>query len=124
MILTDNGGEFKRVEELEYTILGEQRCMLFYCDPYASWQKGELEKDHEYIRYVIPKGRDMTQYTEDDIHLLMNTINSVKRPSLNDRCPYEMVPEGDEDMLWLMELMKMDTIAADDVHLKPSLLKK
>ena len=124
VILTDNGGEFKRVEELEYTILGEQRCMLFYCDPYASWQKGELEKDHEYIRYVIPKGRDMTQYTEDDIHLLMNTINSVKRPSLNDRCPYEMVPEGDEDMLWLMELMKMDTIAADDVHLKPSLLKK
>lgn len=124
VILTDNGGEFKRVEELEYTVFGEQRCMLFYCDPYASWQKGELEKDHEYIRYVIPKGSDMAQYTEDNIHLLMNTINSVKRPGLNDRCPYEMVPEGDEDMLWLMELMKMDTIAADDVHLKPSLLKK
>lgn len=124
VILTDNGGEFKRVEELEYTVFGEQRCMLFYCDPYASWQKGELEKDHEYIRYVIPKGSDMAQYTEDNIHLLMNMINSVKRPGLNDRCPYEMVPEGDEDMLWLMELMKMDTIAADDVHLKPSLFKK
>lgn len=124
VILTDNGGEFKRVEELEYTVFGEQRCMLFYCDPYASWQKGELEKDHEYIRYVIPKGSDMAQYTEDNIHLLMNTINSVKRPGLNDRCPYEMVPEGDEDMLWLMELMKMDTIAADDVHLKPSLFMK
>ena len=59
VILTNNGGEFKRVEELEYTVFGEQRCMLFYCDPYASWQKGELEKDHEYIRYVIPKGSDM-----------------------------------------------------------------
>lgn len=124
VILTDNGAEFKCVEELENTSFGDQRCMLFYCDPNASWQKGELEKDHEYIRYVIPKGQDMHQYTENDIHLLMNTINSVKRPGLNDRCPYETVPEGDSDMLWLMELLKMDIIAADDVHLKPTLFRK
>ncbi|MBR3596044.1 MAG: hypothetical protein IKL47_03600 [Clostridia bacterium] len=59
VILTDNGAEFKRVEELEYTCTGEQRCMMFYCDPMASWQKGELEKNHEYIRYVIPKGTSL-----------------------------------------------------------------
>ena len=76
------------------------------------------------MRYVIPKGRDMGQYNRDDIRLLMNTINSVKRPGLKDRCPYEMVPESDTDMLQLMELLKMDTIAPDDVHLKPTLLKK
>lgn len=124
IILTDNGAEFKRVEELEYTCTGEQRCMMFYCDPMASWQKGELEKNHEYIRYVIPKGTSLDSYTQEDMNLLMNHINSVKRPSLHGRCPYETIPEGDDNMQWLMELLKMDIIPADDVHLKPSLFKK
>ncbi len=124
VILTDNGSEFKRVEELEYTCTGEQRCMMFYCDPMASWQKGELEKNHEYIRYVIPKGTSLESFTQEDMDLLMNHINSTKRPSLHGRCPYETVNEGDDDMLWLMELLKMDIIPPDDVLLKPSLLKK
>ena len=123
VILTDNGSEFKKVEELEYACTGEQRCMLFYCDPMASWQKGELEKDHEYIRYVIPKGSDLNTYSDDDIHLLMNHINSVKRTGLHGKCPYENVPPGDEDMAWLMQIMGMDTIPPDDVHLKPDLFK-
>ena len=37
---------------------------VFYCDPYVSNQKGRLEKNHEYIRYVIPKGRSMYRYTQ------------------------------------------------------------
>ena len=123
VILTDNGSEFKKVEELEYACTGEQRCMLFYCDPMASWQKGELEKDHEYIRYVIPKGSDLNVYSDDDIHLLMNHINSVKRTGLHGKCPYENVPPGDDDMEWLMQIMGMDTIPPDDVHLKPDLFK-
>lgn len=124
VILTDNGSEFKRVEELEYTCTGEQRCMMFYCDPMASWQKGELEKNYEYIRYVIPKGTSLDSYSQEDMDLLMNHINSIKRPSLHGRCPYETVNEGDDDMLWLMELLKMDIIPPDDVLLKPSLLKR
>ena len=63
-------------------------------------------------------------YTQEDMNLLMNHINSVKRPSLHGRCPYETVPEGDDNMKWLMELLKMDIIQPDDVHLKPSLFKR
>lgn len=124
VILTDNGPEFKHVEDLEYTRFGEQRCMMFYCDPMASWQKGELEKNHEYIRCAIPKGTNLETFTQNDLYLLMNHINSVKRTSLHGRCPYDMVPDGDEDMLWFMKLLKMDIIPADDVHLKPSLFNK
>ena len=124
VILTDNGSEFKRVEDLEFTCTGEQRCMMFYCDPMASWQKGELEKNHEYIRYVIPKGTALDSYTQEDMRILMNHINSIKRPSLHGRCPYETIPKGDDAMQWLMELLKMDIIPADDVHLKPTLLKR
>lgn len=60
IILTDNGGEFKHTMEMEYTTDGEQRSRLFYCDPQASWQKPHVEKNHEYIRYVLPKGTSLT----------------------------------------------------------------
>ena len=86
--------------------------------------KAELEKKHEYIRYVIPKGMSLDGYTHNDITLLMNHINSVKRIGLDNRCPYELVSKDDKDMRWLMELMGMDTIPADDVHLTISLLTR
>ena len=125
VILTDNGSEFKRAEELEFApYTGERRCRVFYCDPMASWQKAEIEKNHEFIRYVIPKGKSLDGYNHNDIKLLMNHINSVKRPGLDNRCPYELVSKDDNDMKWLMELMGMDTIPADDVHLNPSLLTR
>ena len=78
VILTDNGSEFRMTDCLEYApYTGEQRCRVFYCDPMASWQKAEIEKNHEYIRYVIPKGKSLDGYTDDDITLLMNHINST-----------------------------------------------
>ncbi len=73
---------------------------------------------------MIPKGTVLDSYSQEDMILLMNHINSVKRPSLNGQCPYDTVPDDDYDMHWLMELLKMDTIPADDVHMKPSLLNK
>lgn len=63
---------------------------MFYCDPIASWQKGKLEKNHEYIRKVIPKGKSLVDYTQDDMTLLMNHINSTARASLKGRNPYEL----------------------------------
>ena len=123
VILTDNGPEFRMTDYLEYApYTGEQRCRVFYCDPMASWQKAEIEKNHEYTRYVIPKGKSLDGYTDEDITLLMNHINSTKRMSLGGRSPYEMVAEGDENMKWLMQIMGMDAIPADDVHLMPDLL--
>ena len=66
VILTDNGSEFKYTQELEKTDQGEQRTRLFYCDPQASWQKAQLEKNHEYIRYVLRKGKSFNPYKQED----------------------------------------------------------
>ena len=72
-ILTDNGSEFKNPWDIEKTESGIHRTYVFYCAPYVSNQKGRLEKNHEYIRYVIPKGRSMYRYTQDDINLMTST---------------------------------------------------
>lgn len=124
LFLTDNGGEFKRVDELELTDSLDDRTRLFYCDPMASWQKPHIEKNHEFIRYVIPRGRSLNPYTQEDMTLLMNHINSVRRSKLNNKSPYELVGEEEEEMKALMNLLKMHLIPPDEVHLMPDLLKK
>ena len=123
VILTDNGSEFKSADELEYYRPGEKRCRVFYCDPLASWQKGELEKNHEYIRYIIPKGKDFNDLTDADMTLMMNHINSTKRLGLGKRCPYDLIGHDDEDFQVLMHELKLDIIPPDDVQLTPSLIK-
>ena len=124
--LTDNGSEFKVVDGLEQSveIEGALRTSIYYCDPMQSGQKGRLEKNHEYIRYVIPKGTSLAPYTQEDITLLVNHINSTKRPGLNNLSPYEMIPEDDKDMHKLMKLLDLKPIPADEVNLTKDLLKK
>ncbi len=41
VILTDNGSEFKRPADLEFTDDLTPRTDIYYCDPMASWQKSE-----------------------------------------------------------------------------------
>ena len=123
IVLTDNGGEFKRVDDLELNEDLEYRTKLYYCDPMASWQKPHIEKNHEYIRYVIPRGISFNPYTQEDMTLLMNHINSTKRAGLGGKAPYELIAEDDEDMWSLFKLLKMDLIPPDEVHLMPDLFK-
>jgi IS30 family transposase len=124
IILTDNGSEFMKVDRLELNEELISRTTVYYCDPMASWQKPHIEKNHHYIRYAIPSGKSLNPYTDEDITLLMNHINSVKRPSLGNRSPYELVEEDDVEMHELMRLLKMHPIAPDEVHLLPDLFIK
>ena len=122
VLLTDNGSEFKRVDDMELNDDMIYRTSVYYCDPMASWQKPHIEKNHEYIRYVLPKGQSMDRWIQEDITLLMNHINSTKRKGLGWKSPYDLVEKDDEDMKALFELLKMHLIPADEVHLTPDLL--
>jgi len=122
VILTDNGSEFKHTREMETTVDGKKRTKIFYCDPQASWQKPQIEKNHEFIRYVLPKGKTLNPYTQEDITVLMNNINSIRRESLGNKSPYEVTT--DKNILRMMELMGLHKIPADEVNLTSSLLKR
>ena len=122
VILTDNGSEFKYTKEMEFTADGERRTRIYYCDPQASWQKPHIEKNHEYIRYVLPKGKSFNPYTQDDMILLMNHINSTRRSKLDGNSPYELADSAEFQRL--KEAMALRAIPADEVNLTPKLLKK
>lgn len=122
VILTDNGSEFKNPYDIEKTEDGKHRTYVFYCDPYVSNQKGKLEKNHEFIRYVIPKGRSMHRYTQDDINLMASHINSTARDSLNGASPFDLADLLiDKRIPILTGLYK---VSPDSVMLKPALIEK
>ena len=122
--LTDNGSEFKKVNDLELSPDNTIRTSIYYCDPMQSGQKGRLEKNHEYIRYVIPKGKSLAAYTQEDLTILMNHINSTKRPGLDNMSPYGLVSDDDENVQLLMKVLGLHKIPYDEVNLTPELLSK
>lgn len=122
ILLGDNGSEFSDPRAIEFDSLGNRRTRLFYCDSSAPWQKGSAERNHELIRYVIPKGRSLDQYTQSEISLMMNHINSYSRKSLGGKCPYEIFAHlYGQDTLDLLDCKK---IAPNDVTLNASLFRK
>ena len=120
IVLTDGGGEFSDRVGLETSLEGSRRTTLYYCDPYAFWQKGCCEKNHEYIRYVRKKGSTFDDLTQRKVTLLANHINNAKRDSLNGHSPFELSQMLlDERLLKAMGLKK---ISPDEVRLTPELL--
>ena len=120
VILTDNGSEFFNPMSIE-KVKGEIVSHVFYCDPGASWQKGAIEKNHEYIRYILPKGRSFDKLTDENVNKIESHINSVSRDSLERKTPYDII----EPIISKETLLKLgiEKINADEVNLSPKLLK-
>lgn len=121
VILTDGGSEFAARTEMEEFCDGSKSTTVFYCDPYSFWQKGACEKNHEYIRYILPKGSSFSDLDDDKVRLMMNHINNEKRDSLNGHSPYEL-------SLLLLDntlhnALGLKAIAPDAVMTCPKLLK-
>ena len=123
IILTDNGWEFSKPEDIEFnSITGEKEINVFYCEPYSSWQKGGIERNHEFIRYIIPKGITFDKLTNENIIDMMNNINNVSRRSLEYKTPYELFKNiyGDK-ITKKLHLIKLEK---DEVNLSYKLLIK
>ena len=121
IILTDGGSEFADREDLEHFCNGAPSTTVFYCDPYSFWQKGTIEKNHEYIRYILPKGTSFEHLTDKQVRLMMDHINNEKRDSLNGHSPYELSLLLLDNRLH--EKLRLRYIEPDDVTISPNLLK-
>lgn len=121
VILTDNGSEFSNPSAIE-SVGGVHRTSIFFCDACASWQKGGIERDHELLRAILPKGTSFDTLTQDDINLTLSHVNSYSRPSRSDKSPYELFAfsYGTE----LLDNLGIRRIAPNDIVLKPSLLAR
>lgn len=117
IVLTDNGTEFYDPIHIEYNLdTGEKLCSLYYCHPNSPEEKPELEKNHEYIRYVLPKKTSFENLTKGDIKRLEDNINNIPRDIFGGKTPYELTKEKFPE---LIEKLNSKYISPDDVTLNP-----
>jgi IS30 family transposase len=90
LLLVDNGKEFEDTNYIETANQGQKRTMLFYCDPYSSYQKPHVEKNHEHIRQILSKRTNFNGLTQDSVNKMMSHINSYARDSLGGKTPYDV----------------------------------
>lgn len=74
-ITTDNGSEFEIWHHFEKVY----KIPFYYCDPYASWQKGTNERWNRDFRTFYQKGFDFTKITQKDVEKVTNKINRWPR---------------------------------------------
>lgn len=120
LILTDNGSEFSNPRAIEFDASGQQRTRLFYCDPSSPHQKPEIEKNHQFIRMVLPKGKSFEHLSQNDVNMLACHINSLIRKKLNDRPPMAIFGFLFGDLI--LHKLSLLPISPDEVTLTPALL--
>lgn len=83
-ITVDNGVEFSDVEGMEASALyrKKKRTAIYYCHPYASYERGSNENANGIIRRFIPKGSDLGKYTKKEIQKIEDWINNYPRKIL------------------------------------------
>ncbi len=82
-ITTDNGSEFAAHE----WITDKLNVPVFFTDAYSSWQKGAIENTNKLIRQYIPKGADISKFTDKRIAAIQAKINRRPRLKLNFSTP-------------------------------------
>lgn len=112
ILLCDNGIEFPQLPLIEKL---SPRIKVFYTNTYKSTDKPHCERNHEYFRYVCPKGYSFDDWTQDEMDKVFSNINSYSRKELKWKRPYDLFVES-----YCIEAaieLNISEIAANDVNL-------
>lgn len=85
----DNGTE----GTLHTEIKKEYGLETYFCDPFASWQKGGVENANKLIRYYLPRNTDLSKLSDKDIYEIQEKLNNRPRKCLNYKSPNEIINE-------------------------------
>ena len=102
-ITTDNGTEFSDF----LNIIKDTKTKIYFCHPYCSGEKGTNERHNGIIRYFIPKGTLIENYSYKDINKIAEWMNNYPRKILNYKTPLEALQEEFNDNSILNKIYKL-----------------
>lgn len=81
----DNGLEFSRHVELRRQL----QIPTYFCDVYASWQKGGIENMNGRLRRDLPRKTDLYKLQDEDLEEIILSHNLMPRHVLHGFSPLE-----------------------------------
>lgn len=94
-ITFDNGVEFLDWQSLELSMLDSQRrrTTIYFAHAYTAWERGSNEVQNKMIRRFIPKGTDIHQVSEKEIHKIQDWMNDYPRKKLGYKSANQMAKD-------------------------------
>lgn len=97
----DRGKEMTHHQQLTHNT----GMAVYFCDPHSPWQRGSNENTNGLIRQYLPKGTDLSGYTQEQLDAIADEMNGRPRKTLGWSTPIEVYSQ------WLTRLQtESDTI--------------
>ena len=74
-VTSDNGLEFEKIGILTKWL----NCKVYYCNHYASYQRGSNENINGLVRRLYKKGTNFNEISDQEIYELQEKINNMPR---------------------------------------------
>lgn len=82
----DNGGEFAKHELYSMHLKG---LKVYFCDPYASWQKGGIENTNGRLRRDLPRNTNIKEMKKEEFDEILENYNNTPRKNLKWLTPLQ-----------------------------------
>jgi IS30 family transposase len=82
----DQGKEMMRHKELA----AATGLRVYFCDPHSPWQKPTCENTNGLLRDYLPKGTDLSVYTQDELDAIADSMNNRPRQTLGWDTPLQV----------------------------------